>query len=283
MIFTPLDLGKMPEPSAVQELSFDEVLSLIITRFKIDNPHLAASVDFESDPITAQHQALSYRETVWRAYLNQALRAGMLAFSSGSNLDHLAALIPLARRENESDDELRARVQLAPEGFSTAGPIGGYIFHVKGASPDITDVYVPEVTQETRGEVHVWFLGNDIADDAALTELVSAALSDDVRPLNDFVTIKPALRVDFEVDAVLSIQGGPDSALVVQNSLKSAQVYIDSRHKFGADITRAGLFAALITNGVENVDLISPAQDVVISNNSAPRLTSITVTEAIGA
>ncbi len=87
----------------------------------------------------------AYREVRYRARVNDAGRAVMLAFATGSDLQaHLAALFGVQRLtiapadpENdvaevkERDDDLRARTQLAPQGYSVAGPEVAYISHAR--------------------------------------------------------------------------------------------------------------------------------------------------------
>lgn len=275
--FSKIDLSKLPAPEALVEMSFDDILEELSAQFKADNPEIAESLNFESEPISALNQAWVYREQQLRAYWNTLFKQTFLAFATGNTLDQHAALIPLKRLDGQSDDDFRADIQLAPEGFSTAGPVGAYIFHALRASHAVSDVYVPEVTEETKGRVDVYILLEDGADEATILAQVNAALSDDKRPLNDFVSVLPAMRVDFEIEATLSISEGPDSAVVVAAAQVSAQAYINSRLKFGKAIYRTALAASLVVPGVENAELIEPAADIIIAPNAAARLTSISV------
>ncbi|MBL4766648.1 MAG: aromatic amino acid lyase, partial [Rhodobacteraceae bacterium] len=89
----------------------------------------------------------------------------MVAYAVAADLDNLAALIPLLRNEGESDTDFRVRVQLAPEGFSVAGPRGAYEFHARSADPAVLDVAIDTYDEAnvapgapTLGEVHVYVL-----------------------------------------------------------------------------------------------------------------------------
>ena len=55
----------------------------------------------------------------------------------------------------ESDPDFRRRIQLAPEGFSVAGPEGAYIFHALSADPGVLDACA---TSPSPGEVVVTVL-----------------------------------------------------------------------------------------------------------------------------
>jgi hypothetical protein len=66
----------------------------------------------------------------------------MLAYATGSNLDQLGALLDVGRLEGEADTAYRARIQLAPEAFSVAGPASAYRFYALSAAPTIADASV---------------------------------------------------------------------------------------------------------------------------------------------
>jgi hypothetical protein len=50
----------------------------------------------------------------------------------------------------------------------------------------------------------------------------------------------------------------------------SLDAYTKASHRLGRDITRSAIFAALSVEGVQNVVLREPAQDIVISRQEAP-------------
>ncbi len=96
----------------------------------------------ESDPVYKLLQLFAARELLLRQRANDKAQQTMLAFATGTNLDHLGALFGVTRLvldpgqpetgiapTHESDVDFRRRIQLAPEGFSVAGPEGAYIYH----------------------------------------------------------------------------------------------------------------------------------------------------------
>src|SRR5690606_34861047 len=120
------------------------------------------------DPLYVALQVFVYREMLLRQDFNERLRGMMLAFAAGPQLDHLGALMGVVRftldpgdpgqgipPTLESDSDFRHRIQLAPEGFSVAGPEGAYIFHALNADPDVLDA---SATSPTPGEVVVTVL-----------------------------------------------------------------------------------------------------------------------------
>lgn len=277
--FTKINLAKLPPAVIVQDVSFEAVLADLKADFIARAADIDETIDLESDPVLKLLEVAAYREIILLNRINEAAKAVMLATSTGSDLDNLAALVPLTRLDGENDEAFAARIQLAPEAFSTAGPAGAYVFHAKSVSADITDVYVAEPAP---GFVDVYILASTSAATAALLPDVNALLSgDEVRPLTDSVEVKPFVSRDYVIDARLTLAAGPDSATVIAASAASLQTYLAARRAFGRDVTRAGLLSALVVEGVENVDLVSPAADVVVGADEVAKATEISVTESV--
>ena len=119
--FTPIDLSKLPAPDVIETLDFETLLTNYINDFVARNPNYATLL--ESDPAIILMQVVAYREMLLRARINEAAKANMLAYATKGDLDNLAAFFGVERLEDETDERLRKRTQLALEGFSTAGPV----------------------------------------------------------------------------------------------------------------------------------------------------------------
>jgi phage-related baseplate assembly protein len=101
---------------------------------------------------------------------------------------------------------------------------------------------------------------------AELIDTVAAYVSDETRrPLTDWVTVQSARIVPYAVDATLTTFSGPDGGVVLAAAQASLDAYTKASHRLGRDITRSAIFAALSVEGVQNVILREPAQDIVIS------------------
>jgi phage-related baseplate assembly protein len=214
----------------------------------------------------------------------------------------------------ESDDDFRRRMVLAPEGYSVAGPEGAYISHslsadakvldASASSPEADDIRAlvlsvlddhsaaPELVDAMTtaldgavwpGEVVISVLSRE-GDGTASPELVAAVqahLSDEtIRPLTDHVIAQSAEIVPYEIVATLTTFSGPDGSVVIDAAQARVEAYREESHRLGRDITRSGIFAALHVVGVQNVDLISPPDDIIISRQQAPHCTGITLTYA---
>lgn len=285
--FTAIDLSKLPAPDVIEPVLFEEVLADMIARYSVMIPELAETIQFESDPVRKLLEIAAYEKTLLGARVNSASKAVMLAFAQGSDLDHLAALIPLERHEGETDASFRARVQLAPEAYSVAGPRGGYEFHARKADPSVMDVYIDTHDPDRDGpqdpepgDVHVYVLADPSgALPAAISAKVLAAVNhDDVRPLTDRVAVKAPAIVDYEITAEITVSAGPDPETVRLAAIAAAQSYADARLVLGGTITRSGITAALHVGGVVNVVLADPEIAPAVSSREVPVCGMINVT-----
>src|SRR5690606_38482316 len=191
--FTAVDLSRLPAPQVVETLDYETILADLIASLRLLLPDFQP---LESDPATKILQVVAYRETLLRQRINDAARAVMPAYATGSDLDNLAALLGVSRfmidpgdpalgipPTMESDADLRRRMVMAPEGYSVAGPEGAYIFHALSAHPDVLDA---SATSPAPGEVVVSILSRtgDGTAAPALIEAVAAHVSSErLRPL----------------------------------------------------------------------------------------------------
>lgn len=211
----------------------------------------------------------------------------------------------------EGDEDFRRRIQLGPEGYSVAGPEGAYIFHALSADSRVLDA---SATSPEADDIRAVVLGVLSANGAAseLVAAMQAALdaatwpgdvvvsvlsregtgaasaellqavnsklsSEDVRPMTDHVIVQSAEIVPYEVEADVYTFAGPDSQVVMAESRKRLDRYVEDCHRMGRDVTRSGLFAALHSEGVQRVELIKPAADVVTTREQATHCVAITI------
>ena len=277
--FTPIDLSKLPAPDVIETLDFETLLTDYINDFIARNPNYATLL--ESDPAIILMQVVAYREMLLRARINEAAKANMLAYATKGDLDNLAAFFGVERLIDETDERLRKRTQLALEGFSTAGPVGAYIFHSLSASNEVKSV---SVKSPNPGEVLVTILSN-IGDGTVAQELIDSVLAklneDNIRPLTDLVSVQGAEIINYQVEAVITVYSGPSSAVVETEANDALQKFISDRHEIGRVIAISGIYDALHVDGVKKVELISPLADVETTNEQAPYCTNISISVVI--
>lgn len=291
--FTAIDLSQLPRPTVVEQLDYEAIVAESLALLRQLHPEFDALV--ESDPAYKIIEVLAYRELLVRQRTNEAALAVMLAYAAGPDLDQIGArynvqrlviddgdpeAIPPVPPTYETDEEFRRRIQLSPEGYTTAGSQGSYIFHGLGADPDVRDVTAVMLEP---GHVGIYVLSrtDDGTASAELIQAVDAALNaEHVRPMTDLVTVQSAAIVSYSIEAELTVYPGPDSELVRQAAEDAAREYAEAHHRMGYDVTISGVYAALHQPGVQSVNLISPTATIVIDDDEASFCTSITVTVA---
>jgi phage-related baseplate assembly protein len=293
MSATPIDLSRLSSPDIVETIDYETLLAerkaRLVSLYPADQQaEVAAALALESEPMNIALQENAYREVVLRQRVNDAARAVMLAYAKGKDLEHLAALFEIERLTiteadpandidavYEDDTDLRARTQLAPQGFSVAGPEGAYISHARNADGLVLDA---SAVSPAPKEVVVTVLSRDGdgTADAALVEKVRVALaSDNVRPLTDFVTVQSATIKQYAVRATLIFFAGPDRSVALAEANKQVKKYTDDMHKLGMAITLDGVYAAARAPGVQKVLLAEPAADIPATKQEAPYCTAI--------
>ncbi|WP_275627827.1 baseplate J/gp47 family protein [Pseudomonas sp. 273] len=286
-----IDLSQLPPPDVVESLDFESLYQELLEAFRaaVGEGWDAA---LESDPVVKLLELAAYRELLLRARINDAARAVMLAYATGSDLEQLAAgynvarlviqpsdpsAVPPVEAVLESDDSLRNRTQLAFDQLSVAGPRNAYVAFALGADGRIADVSAISPAP-CEALISVLSREGDGSASEDILEAVRQALSDeDVRPVGDRVTVQSASIVAYQVQAVLYIYPGPEAELIRQAAEASLQGYIATQRRLGRDIRRSALFAALHVEGVQRVELAQPAADVVLDATQAAYCTGYAI------
>lgn len=291
--FAEIDLSQLPAPDVVEALEFETVLAGMRADLLVRMPELSDALGLESDPLSKLLEAASYLALLLRQRVNDAARAVMLAYATGSDLDQLAALLGVARLTlvaadteavppveavMESDAALRRRAQLALEGYTSAGSVGAYEFHARSADGRVADV---SVVSPNSGVVQLTILSS-LGDGTPAGDLIAAVVdavnADEVRPLCDNVVVVAPTIVPYAITADLEIPVGPDASLVLAAAQTAVEAYAAEVHALGATVALSGLHAALHQAGVRRVLLTQPVADIQTEVTEAPYCTGITIT-----
>lgn len=291
--FTTVNLSQLPAPGVVETLSFETILAQMLADLRARDSTFTATV--ESDPAYKLLEVCAYRELLIRQRVNEAARAVMVAFATGSDLDQIGAnynvarlvldpgdpaAIPPVPPTYESDEAFRARIPLSLEGYTTAGSEGSYVFHALSASGDVKDA---SAVSPSPGQVTVYVLsqdGNGTASSGLLSTVSAALNAEQVRPMTDQVTVQSASIVTYTVQAQLVLYPGPDSAVVLAAAQAAIQTYTKAIHRIGYDVSLSGIYQALHQVGVQRVNLTLPAANIVVGDGQAAFCTGITLTVA---
>lgn len=276
--FTAINLSGLAPPDIIETLDYEAIVTAMRNDLVERFPLIAGVIDLESEPARKLIEAFAYREMRLRARINDAARAVLLASSYGTNLDHLGALFATARQDGEDDERFRRRIQLAPEAFSVAGPEGAYQYHALTVAPWARDV---SAVSRRPGVVRVTVLKEGPDPAPTLTEREDIRLrlkSDAIRPLTDVVEVLAPIIRQTSIVAKLTLYPGPDGEVVRQRALAAVTSWVEKNRMLGMNLRRSALFAALHQEGVHSVDLVSPADDLVLDVTEVYAIQGIEVT-----
>lgn len=296
-----LDLSRFPPPLALRDVDYEAFLADRLAR--LQTLMQAAGIDFdvtglETDPAVILQETDAYRELLAYAAINDTVKAGLIAFATGADLDHLgltAALgLPAGQRDSmlrrvivpetvnapavmEGDAEYRRRLLLAPEAYATAGTAGSYIFHALWADARVlnADVWTP-----APGEVTVAIQSRE-SDGAAPDDLVEAVRSHltrkDIKSLTDVVTVRSVENVGFAVSLDAYILPGPDPLAVEAAIRQSVLKMTASRRTPARDMPRSAIVGAAQLDIVDKVTLLTPSADIARGYGEVPVMTNLDV------
>lgn len=314
------DLGDVPivVPVDFEEIkaSRDDYLIAALSRYGIDYD----VAKLETDPqVIAFSEGGGNQEMKFRQRVNEAIRALSLATAIGGDLDHIAATyagISRLHYDNaaddrpdnaqwddvlgkwvEQDDIFRARILLAFEAFSTAGPEGAYTFHALelDGKRDIADVavYSEEDAATYSAGLHADAYsaglipnpfagrnnGNPVlapevlvivlptvtygaADQSLMDRTFQAVTPKDVRPIGDNVRIEPAVVTPYDIEVTLYYAPGVDVSAMAAEAKKRLAAYATSRRRIGLAVQREVIGGRAAVDDNVTVEVTKPVADI---------------------
>ena len=214
MNFTPAlapELAGLPTPQVLETQRFETVFDALLRDFQVRYPQYSALL--ASDPAIKLIEVAAYRELLLRARINEAVRANLLAFAVGNDLEHLGAFYGVSRLPQEQDEPLRRRIRARIMGFANAGGAAHYRYWALSASPEVADV---AVDSPGPGRVRISVLPtghSDTVPEALLDAVRATVLRDDVRVLTDTVEVVPVSLVPVTVAAQIWLDPDPPMAV----------------------------------------------------------------------
>ena len=263
------DLESLPTPAVIEPLSFETIFTELQTEFQSRYPDYSALL--ASDPAVKLLEVAAYREVLLRNRINAAAKASLLAFATGSDLDHLAAFYGVTRLMDETDEALRLRTRQRIIGFANAGGAAHYRYWALSASPEVADV---EVDSPEPGRVRISVLAKgeeQTVSNAVLDAVRAVVLRDDIRVLTDTVEVVPAELIPVTVAARIWLY--PDTPMAAFEAIGAGfKEAMAAQSGLGWDLTPSWVIGELQRPGVHKVELHSPTTDIRANANQAVRL-----------
>jgi len=263
------DLASLPTPAVIETLSFETIFSELQTEFQSRYPDYSALL--ASDPAVKLLEVAAYREVLLRNRINAAAKASLLAFATGSDLDHLAAFYGVTRLSGENDEALRLRTRQRIIGFANAGGAAHYRYWALSASPGVADV---EVDSPEPGRVRISVLAKgeeETVPDSVLDAVRAVVLRDDIRVLTDTVAVVAAELIPVTVTVRIWLY--PDTPMAAFEAIAPRfKDALAAQSGLGWDLTPSWVIGELQRPGVHKVELHSPTTDIRANANQAVRL-----------
>ncbi|HFQ4828457.1 TPA: baseplate J/gp47 family protein [Vibrio vulnificus] len=281
-----IEIPQLPPPEVVKQLDAASIRARMLNRYAqlmgIDAPKVG-------DPLYNAFSAMSEEVTRARQEFQDMSLDNMVAFSGGANLQHLGAARPVEKYETETDEQYRRRVQMAPEGFSTAGPDGAYIFHALNAHEDVLDAFPLNPVDL---QIHLYILSRK--DEGVATPELCQIVFDNLdaqtkRPLSDRLFVLPAEISRYRIEVALHMPTGPGEQQTLQLAQQRLQKLADDAHRLGGDVSFSAIYAAAhvkresvdsVYQPVSRVELIAPLEEIACSKSQAPYCYEIVVRKA---
>jgi phage-related baseplate assembly protein len=182
----------------------------------------------------------------------------------------------------ESDDHYRARIWMAVESFSVAGPYGAYEYWAASANPDIIDVSVWSDIAHA-GQVYIYPLmsGGRLPTTAECQQVYNVCNDSYIRPLTDQVFVQAPAAVSYVIDCDYYIKTS-DGQFAADIEAKVTQAYNDfitwQTGKIGRDINPSKLVEMLVDAGAKRTVIRLPvftaltAQQIAVVDTATSKL-----------
>lgn len=274
-------LTGLPDPAVVEELDFEAIATAMETDLANRFPAIAPILNIESSATKKTVQTAAYREMLLRARVNDAARSNLLAFATGSDLDHVGANSspPVARMTGESDERFRDRILLAVRSRNV-GSVYRYKYVAMTVSVGVRDAIAYRVGRSPT--VYVALLSTDstgVASQSLIDAVQAEFDKDENRLLNSPVIVVSAVNTVVDIVAALTLTPGTPATILerAEAALRAAWAIEGG---LGRDLTRQWIASRLMIAGVYSVTVSSPAVDAIKPPEKATAIGTVTLTVA---
>lgn len=249
-----MPLSHLPDPEFISR-DVDVITAELTAKYEM----LAGKTLYPAQADRVFVDVIAYREMLLRTAINEAGKQNLVAFATGVMLDYLGDFFGVVRLNGETDEQLRTRIRLAPENYSTTGSRRAYIYHALTADERVIDAEAINV--DNRVQVYILTADafeNDVPDE--LINKVQLAVSDDKRrPLSDHVTTYKAVAHTYELDIDLLVYAEADPIVVKQTVLEQLQALTQElRSKLGQSVIPSQLIQTIRHSAIQQIIINQP-------------------------
>lgn len=269
------DLSRLPPPSIIDPLDFEQILEAMKADLAVRWPEFDALL--ESDPAMKLLEVEAYRELLLRARVNDVFLSRLLAFATGSNLDHVGAFWEVARLDGEGDEPFRERIALTNKGRSTGG--SKYWYEAAARRADVRVKSATAWRETLLPTIHIAILSTDnggIPSSDILAAVNAEVQSDAVRLISDTVIVEAAVSQVTDIEADLWLLPSATGNLVEQIKTSVREAW-EAEAGIGFDLELSWLQSRMHLSGVKRVQVNAPPASVVAPEGVAIALGEITL------
>ncbi|WP_447933104.1 baseplate assembly protein [Wolbachia endosymbiont of Dactylopius coccus] len=261
----------MQQPNIIEPLNFEEIFSRMKEELVKRDASFTGLV--ESDPAMKILEVAAWRELLLRQRINEAVKSNLLKFATEEDLDNLAEFYGVERQKEEDDERFRKRVKAKIAGWSTGGSKEHYRYYALSADSRVKDALVESPIP---GKVQISILSTQLSTTGIvseeLLEIVKKQVTrDDIRVLTDTITVIGCNITEIDIHSRMSINSVISKEEIKEQFIKK----FEASRRLGWSVTRSWIIANLFVDGVENVELIEPKEDVVVLGNECAVLSYV--------
>lgn len=182
-------------------------------------------------------------------------------------------------RDIESDTDLKERIFLAPESYTSAGSKGAYEYYVRTYDSTIEDVSITS-PDPREVEIRCILADGELPQEEYINGLTAYLNSPDIKMLTDLISVQAPDTVNYNINMTYYInQSDSASALTIQNAVNNAvsKYIMWQKTKIGRDINPDELVKLVKEAGAKRVIVTSPVFTTIGADEVA-KLTAQTVT-----
>lgn len=185
--------------------------------------------------------------------------------------------------DGSGDERYRERIRLAVAGFSCAGGAAAYEYFAKSASANVEGVSVVSNQQAGTVDIYITETGGAEPTEGTLATVQAAVTADDVKPLNDKVTVHAPESVPYDIELTYYVLQADESASV--KAIEGEGGAIDQYNAWqqgniGRDINPDRLRAFMLDN-CQYMDVTKPKRQAVSASQIARFSGKLTISHII--
>ncbi len=160
----------------------------------------------------------------------------------------------------ENNDNLRKKIYLAPESFSTAGPEGAYEFFAREYLSTILDI---KINSPSPGVVDIRFIleNGELPNETTIQGVQNYLSAKERRPLTDYVQVDTPSQVQYDIGLTYYVgKTNENIASIIQEKVNNAinDYKLWQKTKIGRDIDPDELNSRIRAAGAKRAVITSP-------------------------